>query len=101
MRINVQLLGWTQDAPVATSINVVLGVGGPMGASTGGAAESYTHTQASPSDEWTINHNLGVRPLIAVFSPGGAEVQAEILHMSTNQARIYFASAYAGTARCI
>jgi hypothetical protein len=68
---------------------------------SGGAAVSYTHTQASPLAQWTVNHNLGARVLVAVFSPGGVEVEADIVHVSTNQCLINFASPQSGSARCV
>ncbi len=65
------------------------------------AAASYTHTQASASDTWTVNHNLGVKPHVAVLSPGGVEVEASVVHVSTNQCVIQFAAPYVGSARCL
>lgn len=65
---------------------------------SGGA--SYVHTQSSPSATWTINHNLGFRPAIELYTTGGVEFIGEILHTSLNQAIVYLASALAGTARC-
>ena len=60
---------------------------------------SYTHTQGSASATWTINHNLGFTPNVAVFSSGGVIVDAEIHSTSINQTIIYFNSPFAGTAR--
>lgn len=65
-----------------------------------GAGASYVHTQASASATWTINHNLGFRPAIDLYTVGGAEFIAEILHTSLNQAIVYLATSLAGTARC-
>jgi hypothetical protein len=65
------------------------------------ALEGYTHTQSSPSSSWTVNHNLGRKPLVQVLSPGGLEVIAEVLHVSTNQVLVSFASAQSGSVRCL
>lgn len=56
------------------------------------------HTQASASDEWIINHNLGWRPQITVLSAGGIEVGADVRHITTNQARVFFSSPQTGSA---
>lgn len=60
---------------------------------------NYEHTQSTPSAEWTINHNLGVRPNVQVFSSGGSQVMAEVLHVTINQLKIFFNNPCAGTAR--
>ena len=73
-----------------------MGAPGPSGA----AGAKYLHTQASPSATWTVNHNLGVRPIIAVFSIGWVEVGANTTHTNENQAIIYFNTANAGFAVC-
>lgn len=73
------------------------GVQGPAGASGAG----FVHTQASASAEWVINHNLGFQPAVGVFDSGSREVDAEVVHMSVNQTRIYFSMAIAGFARCV
>lgn len=69
---------------------------GPPGPSGGG----YEHTQAMAAAVWAVNHNLGRRPNVAVLSLGGAEMLAEVLHPSTNQARVYFDAPAAGFASC-
>jgi hypothetical protein len=66
-----------------------------------GGVEAFIHTQSSPSSTWTINHNLGYKPIIQIFSVGGVELTGGINHTSLNQAIISFATAIAGTARCI
>jgi len=71
---------------------------GPPGSPGAG---DFTHTQASASSEWIVNHNKGLRPLVSIRTVGGVEVDAQIVHMTDNQLRIFFASPFAGTARCI
>ncbi len=80
-------------APLPT-IPMVIGPPGPAG-------ESYDHVQSSPSAEWVVNHNLGLRPAVSVLSPGGVEVSAHVIHQSTNQLRIYFAQPQTGSAHCV
>ena len=68
----------------------------PAGAPGG----TYEHPQASAADEWIVNHNLGYKPNISVLTVGGVKVVAEVLHISNNQARVYFDNPMAGTAVC-
>lgn len=74
-----------------------VGIVGPAGLDAPDAPP-YLHTQSSPSSEWIVNHNRGFRPLVTVLSAGGREVGAEVLHISDNQLRIYFAVAKTGSA---
>ena len=60
---------------------------------------SYTHTQASASTVWTINHNLGFYPNIQARSAGGLAINGRLQHVSVNQATITFLTALTGTAR--
>jgi len=73
-----------------------MGVQGPKGES----AASYTHTQVNASTVWTINHNLGFRPAIALLTDGGAVIDAEIAHASANTAVVTLSQPLAGKARC-
>lgn len=73
-----------------------MGVQGPPGKS----GDSYTHTQTAASAVWTINHNLGFRPAIALLTDGGAVIEAEIGHASENTAVVTLSQPLVGTARC-
>ncbi|HXG83178.1 MAG TPA: hypothetical protein VNI84_04035 [Pyrinomonadaceae bacterium] len=66
-----------------------------------GTAASFTHTQSAAAAEWTVNHNLGAYPLAEIRSVGGIVVEAEILHVSVNQFKVFFDTAYSGFVRCI
>lgn len=86
------------DGKVATidkNGNVVQAGGG------GEAFDYYTHNQDAPAETWTIAHNLGRKPIISLFTTGGARFDAEIVDLSTNVAAVYLGSAMAGTARCV
>lgn len=82
----------------------LVGAPGPRGpAGTGGGSGSeayYRHDQATPASTWTINHNLGLRPAIQLFSTGGREALAEVIHASDNQALVYFDDPFSGYAIC-
>lgn len=74
---------------------------GPVPWSEADLIDGYTHTQASPASTWTINHNLGRRPLVSLFTTGGVEFEADVVHTSPNQCIASLAGAHAGTARCL
>jgi hypothetical protein len=73
---------------------------GPRGA-PGIGGEGFLFEQASPSDTWIINHNLGFRPDVTLLTTGGVEMIGSVVHTSVNQAVAQFSSAVAGSARCI
>jgi hypothetical protein len=60
---------------------------------------SYDHTQSVAATVWTVNHNLGFYADVAVFTTGGLEIEAEVLHMSVNQTQITMLTAMTGFAR--
>lgn len=79
-------------------VSTMVGIQGLPGRD--GIGTAYIHTQSSPSNQWVINHNLGYRPTVSLITTGGQEFEAEVLHISLNQAIVYLASALAGEARC-
>lgn len=87
----------TTGSPIALDGTAVLQIT-PLAADFAGPAGPVVHTQASPADEWTFNHNLGFRPLVEVLSPGGIEVGAQVAHITVNQVKIYFSSPQTGQA---
>lgn len=79
-------------------VEVVAGFQGPPGI-PGSPGAGFVHSQPSAETEWLVNHNLGVRPAVAVIDTGGNELDAGVLHMSVNQLRIFFVTPTAGFAR--
>ena len=74
---------------------------GPMGPpGPAGSSVQFVHTQSAPASTWSVNHNLGFRPDVTVYSLGGRETIADVLHLNDNQVEIYFAAPAAGAARC-
>lgn len=87
----------TEIEPPAEIVIEVLGAGlrgppGPPGA-------SFNFTQATPSALWTINHELGFRPVVALFTVGGIAFVGQIQHTSANQTLVHLNSPMAGSAR--
>ena len=66
---------------------------------SGGSGNAFTHSQVSAATLWTINHNLGFRPAVAILDSGGNEIEADVVHTGPNQLVIYFAIPVAGVAR--
>lgn len=73
---------------------------GPTGAFNPGDV-AYTHTQASASSTWTINHNLGFNPTAVVMDSAGTNCEGSFSYPTLNQMVITFNSAFAGTAYII
>ena len=66
---------------------------------TGGSGfTTYTHTQGAASATWTINHNLGRKVQVTLYTTGGVEFLGDITHTTSNQAVVNLASAVAGSA---
>ena len=84
--------------PVINQITVASpGPQGPAGAFTP-ADIAYTHTQAISSAVWTINHNLGFRPVGIVLDSAGTQCEGTISYPTVNQMVITFTSAFTGNA---
>jgi hypothetical protein len=62
-------------------------------------AKPFEYIQSLPSATWILNHNLGYRPSVTVFSIGFQEIDAEVVNTSVNQTVISFTVAIAGIAR--
>ena len=83
----------------APEIKSTLVVGqGPAGASGSGVVPPFQFLTATQI--WVVNHNLNRRPLIGVFSVGGIEMMAEVIHISANQVQVIFDNPVAGYAIC-
>lgn len=68
---------------------------GPAG--TGGAA-STAYGILTPSNTWTVVHNLGYRPQLHVEDSSGRVVHGQVEHVSNTTVVIYFSDPFAGTA---
>lgn len=74
------------------------GATGPQGVA---GTPSFQFNQASPALVWTINHNLGFKPVVSTYSVGGAEFTSQVVHVSNNQVQVLLTSALAGFSRLI
>jgi hypothetical protein len=72
-----------------------IGIQGPAGAASTGIEFPFP----SANTTWTVNHNLGVRPACAVFTPGGVQMWADVQHVSVNQLTVGFNTPQSGFVR--
>lgn len=79
-----------------TGAYLMRGEKGDTGAAGSGGTEFI---QASPSNAWVINHNFGYKPAVELFTVGGVEFEAEVVHTSINQTVVYTTLPIAGSAR--
>lgn len=63
-----------------------------------GLVASYRHIQTTASASWTIPHNLGFYPNVAVVDSTGREVVGEIDYVDMNTVRLTFSAAFGGEA---
>lgn len=57
-------------------------------------------TQSTPATVWTINHNLGYRPVVQTWDLSGIELDGTVAHPTVNQTTVTFTTAQSGVARC-
>lgn len=65
---------------------------------TVGEDKHFEHSQTSPSDIWTIAHNLGKYPSVTVTDSAGNLVVGGVEFIDTSLLRIYFSSPFSGKA---
>lgn len=65
----------------------------------------HTHTQSEANTTWTINHNLGFKPVaqVVVLNAGSDEVilPKSVTHPTVNQTVVTFSVARTGTVRLL
>ncbi|MDQ3747950.1 MAG: hypothetical protein M3367_02880 [Acidobacteriota bacterium] len=74
---------------------------GPQGVAGSSSGSKFIFTQSATSVEWIVNHNLGEIPIADVTGTGGQKIDADILHVSINQLRVYFSFPASGQVRCL
>ena len=78
-----------------------IGPVGPVGPPGPTQPLFYTHTQATPSASWVINHNLNGYPTVVVFDSAGTQCEGSFSYTSLNQMVITYSSAFSGLAYVI
>lgn len=60
--------------------------------------DTYIYEQVSASDEWSINHDLGRFPSVAIVDSAGTQVIPDVTYVDSNNLVVRFSAAFAGTA---
>lgn len=58
----------------------------------------YVHEQNDASDTWTVTHNLGKRPAVAVVDTGDNVIVPDLEYTNGNTVVLYFSGATSGKA---
>lgn len=64
----------------------------------GTSAGVYMHVQDSPTEIWTIMHNLGYYANVTVVDSLNREVEGDITYLNTDTIEIVFSAAFSGKA---
>lgn len=91
----------TLDFIPIDEVSLTLDLNSYDGSSGAVAGVSYIHTQSGASSTWTINHNLGFKPVIQLFNTGSQLITGSISHISVNQVQVLFTTPIAGFARML
>jgi|TARA_R110000823_G_scaffold13671_9_gene45266 hypothetical protein len=62
------------------------------------ADKNYVHTQGSAATVWTVTHNLGKNPSVAVVDSAGTVVIGQVDYDTINQITLTFKAAFSGKA---
>lgn len=76
----------------------VKGDTGPPGARGENGDKEYMHTQAIPSDIWTIAHGLDKFPSVTVVDSSGELVDGSVKYIDKNNVVLEFSGGFSGQA---
>jgi hypothetical protein len=68
---------------------------------SGDGQAGYYHTQLSPSDSWTIHHNLDRYPAVVVLDSSNRQVFGDVQYLSTNTLVVTFNAPFSGNAQLV
>lgn len=78
----------------ADMASVIVGKPGPPGGMT------YTHTQSIAAVVWTVAHNLGRRPSVAVTDHLGNQIWPDVRWVDDNLVQVTHGTPFTGFAYC-
>lgn len=76
--------------------NTVIADDGRLNAVESGGLSAYVHTQATPSTEWVVNHNLTFTPSVTVVNNAGEVLIGEVQFTGEQQITVRFTAATSG-----
>lgn len=74
------------------------GPAGPQGSPGAPGGSAFEHTQSVASTSWVLDHNLGRKVHVSIFTDDGELVFADVTHGSINQTTITFLTPTTGSA---
>lgn len=60
--------------------------------------KNYRHVQATPSDTWTVSHNLNKYPAVTIIDSSGTVVEGGVAYNTVNSVTLTFQSPFSGEA---
>lgn len=63
-----------------------------------GTDKNYIHEQMSPSNIWTINHNMNKFPSVQIVNNFNEVVIGDVIFISANQITVHFSGSFSGKA---
>lgn len=70
------------------------------GGGGGGGDKNYVHTQSTPADSWTVNHNLNKKCSVQIVDDTFQEIIGNITWIDDNTVVVNFNSAIIGYVYC-
>lgn len=58
----------------------------------------YDHTQSTPVSIWEINHKLDRFPNVVIVDSAGTKVEGDVKYIDSDNVKLIFGAAFAGTA---
>lgn len=99
VHVSVQVPSITMGLPTSTlRVLPTPGPQGPAGAPGTPGGVAFEYTQASPASTWIIDHNLGRKVHVSVFSDDAVVVFADVVHGSPDQTTISYPTPTTGSA---
>lgn len=96
--VDVTVLHTTTVVELGLAVPGIQGPPGARGPAGPGGGGFHTHVQASPALVWTISHDLGRRPVVAVEDVDGHEIDAGVARPDEQTVIITLGAATAGRA---
>ncbi len=96
---------WYEDIDggqwVSATVQGPAGPAGPAGPQgpVGPPPPTFVFNQSTPSNNWTIAHNLGFYPSVELLNSGSQEIEGGVTHLSTNVVVASFTTPVSGIAR--
>lgn len=92
--VSVQQSGYNKTTVVKQPVQNTVDIAGLKG----GGDKNYVHIQSTPSNEWSVSHNLGKKPSAIVVDSTDTVVYGDIQYIDDNTVTLTFSGAFSGRA---